>query len=235
MNWSLINEQRIFAFAMASLACMPHHLLSANKHSGLLAKDYQRQMENPKYRKRDGRENAGRENLSQIVRHSVWFIDIEFGAMFGCAISISGHFRIVGVFFSFHFTSLLFGWYAVIGWLLCGVNEKKSWRNAARQNECGEQLQISRKEICSVNWNEDEVSNGNCCWFEWTVSNVKRTMELCGWAMLVDCCILIYYTIIYQTVRRNDISFLRPHSPSTVNVLCHVDFIEVDFYYYWPN
>lgn len=104
MNWSLINEQRIFAFAMASLACMPHHLLSANKHSGLLAKDYQRQMENPKYRKRDGRENAGRENLSQIVRHSVWFIDIEFGAMFGCAISISGHFRIVGVFF--HFTSL---------------------------------------------------------------------------------------------------------------------------------
>lgn len=117
MNWSLINEQRIFAFAMASLACMPHHLLSANKHSGLLAKDYQRQMENPKYRKRDGRENAGRENLSQIVRHSVWFIDIEFGAMFGCAISISGHFRIVGVFFSFHFTSLLFGWYAVIEWL----------------------------------------------------------------------------------------------------------------------
>lgn len=57
-------------------------------------------------------------------------------------------------------------------------------------------------------------------------------MELCGWAMLVDCCILIYYAIIYQTVRRNDISFLRPHSPSTVNVLCHVDFIEVDFYYY---
>lgn len=119
--------------------------------------------------------------------------------------------------------------------IICGVNEKKSWRNAARQNECGEQLQISRKEICSVNWNEDEVSNGNCCWFGWTVSNVKRTMELCGWAMLVDCCILIYYAIIYQTVRRNDISFLRPHSPSTVNVLCHVDFIEVDFYYYWPN
>lgn len=81
-------------------------------------------------------------------------------------------------------------------------------------------------------------------------------MELCGWAMLVDCCILIYYAIIYQTVRRNDISFLRPHShifaccgdvlvaslasaasvipfmPSTVNVLRHVYFIQVDFYYY---